>query len=75
MLRSTRGCRTRDGGIIRQGDQRPPPGHDRTVWFARGVGIVRDTTTVTSELKLPDGPRAKSLRVSTERLVEHRPSK
>jgi hypothetical protein len=49
--------------------------YDRTVWFARGVGIVRDTTTVTSELKLPDGRHAKSLQVSTERLVEHRPSK
>ena len=46
--------------------------YERVIWFARDVGIVRDETTVTSKLLLPDGRRAKIEQVSTERLVEHR---
>lgn len=49
--------------------------YERLVYFARGVGIVRDVTTVTSLVKLPDGRRAEIVQVSSERLVEYLPSK
>jgi hypothetical protein len=49
--------------------------YERLVWFAKGVGIVRQVTTVTAQVKLPDGRRAEIVQVATDRLVEHRPSK
>ncbi len=44
--------------------------YERLVWFARGVGIVRDMTTQTSRVKLPDGRRAEIEQVSSARLVD-----
>ena len=49
--------------------------YERLLWFARGVGIVRDVTTVSAKVKLPDERHAEILQVSTERLVEHRSAK
>jgi hypothetical protein len=48
---------------------------ERVVWYARGVGIVRDVTTTESDLKLPDGHTTHSSQILTQRLLEFRPSK
>jgi len=46
--------------------------YDRTLWFARGVGIVRDVTVIESDLKLPDGHTAHGSLELKQRLLEHR---
>lgn len=48
---------------------------ERVVWIERGVGIVREVGTLESELRLPDGARAKILVETTMRLLEHRVAK
>ena len=44
---------------------------ERVLWFARGVGLVREVTTTTAELKLPEDHRAQLLQVVSFRLLEH----
>jgi hypothetical protein len=48
---------------------------ERLIWFAKGVGIVREVTTMELELKLPDDRRAHTIQVLTLRLLEHRGAK
>lgn len=45
--------------------------YERLLWFVRGVGIVRDVTTVTLDMRLPED-RVSTIDVLTLRLVEHR---
>ena len=45
---------------------------ERLLWFARGVGIVRETTTVAMDLQLPDESHAHTIQVHSLRLLEHR---
>jgi hypothetical protein len=47
---------------------------EQVVWFARGVGIVRETVTTEGEIDVPpDGATARVSELQTRRLVEHRP--
>jgi hypothetical protein len=45
--------------------------YERLLWFVRGVGIVRDVTTVALELQFQGEQRASTFDVLTLRLVEH----
>jgi hypothetical protein len=49
--------------------------YERVVWFERGTGIVRDASSVTAALRLPDGTSAQIDYQMTLRLVEHSLSK
>ncbi|RIL04851.1 MAG: hypothetical protein DCC71_12525 [Proteobacteria bacterium] len=46
--------------------------YERLLWFARGVGIVRDVTTLEVEMRMPEERRVRLLEVLSMRLVEHR---
>lgn len=43
---------------------------ERTLWLARGIGIVREVAKIDAALRLPDGKRADTAQVLTLRLVD-----
>jgi hypothetical protein len=46
--------------------------YERLLWFARGVGIVRDVTTLKLVMRGPEGRRVRLFEVLSLRLLEHR---
>jgi hypothetical protein len=46
--------------------------YERLLWFARDVGIVRDVTTLSLNVRLPEDRRLRLVEVLSLRLIEHR---
>jgi hypothetical protein len=46
--------------------------YERLLWFVRDVGVVRDVTTLTLDMRLPNDHTVATVDVLTLRLLEHR---